>query len=322
MLELGRFMKLCLVNGYDSLNKGQQMFHGVNQLGARLSDEGVAIWEEGRRRNHIVYSPENVVGFNESDVLIFIDWKIPGQSNNLYYEFLETDKRPAYLMKREVPFWNPLVPSYDQFRAVFSFEEDSGYDNVYESNYCIDVSQYQYTGGVRDLECSLVSTNYSRDEPGCLYAYRRESARSLSESFGTRFEVYGRGWEGERVNYKGTCDSKADLLSRSVFNLCTENYANVPGYVTEKLLESVFYGSIPIYFCTGHSKNKIPKDVFINCANIDPSDLPQFLKDITIAERNNLRDLGREWLLSEAFQTRFDSRAQAKVFWDTVESSA
>ena len=315
-------MKACLINGYDSLNHGQQMFHGFNQLGARLNDEGLAIWEEGRSRNHVVYSPENIAGFNEADVLIFIDWEIQGQSNSLYYEFFNSDSRPKYLLKREVPFWNPRVPSYDQFRAVFSYEEGVDQKNIHESNYCVDVSQYAQGDHIRDLECVLISTNHARNEDGCLYSYRREAAKFLTKSFGSKFEVYGRGWDLENVNYKGACDSKADLLSRSVFNLCTENYSNVQGYVTEKLLESIFYGSIPVYYCKGHSKNKVPRDIFINCAHVNPEDLPQHLSNISIAERKRLREAGRDWFLSDAFRSRFDSRSQATSFWNVLESTA
>lgn len=314
-------MKACFINGYDSLNHGQQMFHGANQLGARLNDGAVAIWEEGRARNHIVYSPENVVSFNEADILVYIDWRMQGQSKDLYYEFFNSDKRPKYLLKREVSFWNPTVPSYEVFRAVLSFEEAISLNNIYESNYCIDASQYSCPKQIRDLECSLVSTNHNRNEYGCLYSYRREAAKFLTKNLGSKFEVYGRGWDGENVNFKGACNSKADVLSRSVFNLCTENYSNVPGYVTEKLLESVFYGSIPIYYCKGHSKNKVPQDVFVNCALIDPEDLAQHISNISIAEREGLREAGREWLLSDAFRARFDSRNQAAFFWDTIEST-
>ena len=313
-------MKACFINAYDSLNYGQQMFHGANQLGARLNDEGVAIWEEGRSRNHTVFSPENVVSFNEADILIYLDWRIHGQSKDLYYEFFTSDQRPKYLLKREVPFWNPLVPSYDEFRAVFTFEEAISLQNTFESNYCIDVSQYTRPSQTRDLECSLVSTNHNRNENGCLYSYRREAAKSLTRNLGPKFEVYGRGWDVENVNFKGACSSKADVLSRSVFNLCTENYSNVQGYVTEKLIESVFYGSIPVYYCEGHSKKKVPRDVFVNCAGVNPVDLTQHLADISFMEREQLREAGREWLLSDAFRARFDSRNQAKVFWDILES--
>lgn len=313
-------MKACFINGYNSLNHGQQMFHGANQLGARLNDEGVAIWEEGRSRNHIVFSPENMVSFNEADILIYIDWRIRGQSEDLYYEVFNSDQRPKYLLKREVQFWNPVIPSYNDFGAVFTFEEALSHQNTFESNYCIDVSQYTRPTQIRDLECSLVSTNHNRNEDGCLYSYRREAAKFLSKNLGSKFEVYGRGWAGENVNFKGACNSKADILSRSVFNLCTENYSNVQGYVTEKLLESVFYGSIPVYYCEGHSTKKVPRDVFVNCAGVNPEDLTQHLSDILVAERERLREAGREWLLSEAFRARFDSRNQAKIFWDILES--
>lgn len=315
-------MKVCFINGYDSLNLGQQMFHGVNQLGARLNDEGIALWNEGRFRNHIIYSPENIVSFNEADILIFIDWKMQKQSKSLYYEFFHSDKRPKYLLKREVPFWNPDVPEYEKFQAVFTFEDNIALDTVFESNYCVDISRYTHSSKIRDLECVLVSTNHSRNESGCLYGYRRAAAEALSQSFGSNFEVYGRGWETEAVNFKGLCNSKSNLLSRSVFNLCTENYSNVAGYVTEKLLESVFYGSIPVYYCNGHSKTKVPRDVFVNCATIDPEDLGEHIASISRAERERLKEAGREWLLSEEFRVRFDSRTQAQFFWDTVESMA
>jgi len=92
--------------------------------------------------------------------------------------------------------------------------------------------------------------------------------------------------------------------------------------VTEKLLESVFYGSIPVYYCEGHSTKKVPRDVFVNCAGVNPEDLTQHLSDISVAERERLREAGREWLLSDAFLARFDSRNQAKIFWDILESKS
>lgn len=71
-----------------------------------------------------------------------------------------------------------------------------------------------------------------------------------------KVDIYGRGWPAgvslEESRGKNRISRKAEILSKYRFNLCFEN-TNYPYYCTEKILESIKFGCLPIYYGKGNN---------------------------------------------------------------------
>lgn len=64
--------------------------------------------------------------------------------------------------------------------------------------------------------------------------------------------------------YKGECTSKFEVLQNYEFCLCFENMS-MDGYITEKIFDCLYAGTIPLYMGAPDILDYIPEDVFVDC---------------------------------------------------------
>jgi hypothetical protein len=86
-------------------------------------------------------------------------------------------------------------------------------------------------------------------------------------------DIYGAGWEkgaGDarvdayiRTAYKGRCEDKVASVAQYKFYFAFENSV-FPGYVTEKIIDGMIAGAVPIYLGAPDITNFIPSDCFID----------------------------------------------------------
>ena len=69
----------------------------------------------------------------------------------------------------------------------------------------------------------------------------------VAHQFRQFVDVYGKAWPKEQVAWRGRCGSKMEVLRRYRYALVMENQRQ-PGYVSEKLLDAVIAGTVPIYW--------------------------------------------------------------------------
>jgi hypothetical protein len=135
---------------------------------------------------------------------------------------------------------------------------------------------------VSELECiernyfsSMIATNRNVlfDRQRSLYNARQEIISWYERNAPDRFFLFGRRWAQPFVKagiisravaelrsktnigqqelqlrvWKGEAASKREVLSNSLFSYCLENISGLPGYFSEKLLDVIAYGAIPIY---------------------------------------------------------------------------
>lgn len=114
---------------------------------------------------------------------------------------------------------------------------------------------------------------------GQLYGRRIEAMSNLAK-LGV-VDLYGRGW-GQWWShrsmwppywfnyktlmsiYRGACDSKYEVLSRYRYSLCFENMS-MQGYVTEKLFDCLYAGTIPLYLGAKNIQKLIPPETYVDC---------------------------------------------------------
>jgi hypothetical protein len=137
-------------------------------------------------------------------------------------------------------------------------------------------------------------------------------------------DLYGMGWDRwwsrsafwwpywlniRAINsiYKGKCASKFEVLQHYDFCLCFENMS-MNGYITEKIFDCLYAGTIPLYMGAPDILDYVPKEVFIDCRNY--SSWMEMWKDVVSMSSENIsamRRAGRQFLQSEMAMKFYDS---------------
>lgn len=136
--------------------------------------------------------------------------------------------------------------------------------------------------------CTMIAGNKSVSHPLELYSKRVEAIRWFEKHHTEDFDLYGMGWDSYRFNgpkiiralnrikaltrflapsfpsYKGKVERKKEVLEKYKFAICYENARDIPGYITEKIFDSLFAGCVPIYWGANNVTDYIPKECFID----------------------------------------------------------
>jgi len=161
-----------------------------------------------------------------------------------------------------------------------------------------------------------ISANKYSGVDGELYSARRTAIRVFEKNFPENFDLYGIGWNraATRVqrslnfltpyyrSYKGSLESKAEVLEKYRFALCYEN-AVVPGWITEKIFDCFRSGCIPIYLGAPNIEEYIPKGAFIDRREYSTDqDVSDFISQISTREILNMQECIREYLKSSRYR--------------------
>jgi hypothetical protein len=102
--------------------------------------------------------------------------------------------------------------------------------------------------------------------------------------------------------YKGKCASKFAVLQRYEFCLCFENM-RMEGYITEKIFDCLYAGTIPLYLGAPDILDYIPSNVFIDCRKYSSwSEMWNDVSTLSPGEIKTMREAGRTFLASEMAQ--------------------
>ncbi len=158
------------------------------------------------------------------------------------------------------------------------------------------------------------SNHIPRKVPNELYSKRIEAMASLAK-LGV-VDLYGRGWAkwwsrasmwlpywGNRKTlmsiYKGACESKYEILSQYKFCLCFENMA-MKGYVTEKIFDCLYAGTVPLYLGATDIQDLIPEDIYIDCRKFSSwQEMYHAVEKISAHEIQQMREKGKLFISSK-----------------------
>lgn len=108
-------------------------------------------------------------------------------------------------------------------------------------------------------------------------------------------------WKNRRTLmkiYRGTCKSKYEVLCQYKFCLCFENMA-MDGWVTEKIFDCLYAGTIPLYLGAKDIRHLIPPDVYVDCRQFTSWDnMWEEVSKLTDGEILAMKLAGREFLRS------------------------
>lgn len=107
--------------------------------------------------------------------------------------------------------------------------------------------------------------------------------------------------------YKGACNSKYEVLSQYSFALCFENMA-MKGYVTEKIFDCLYSGTIPLYLGAKDIASLIPEDAYIDCRGFASwEEMHNKIMGMSGANILSMRQAGRAFIQSKQGLRYYDS---------------
>jgi hypothetical protein len=126
--------------------------------------------------------------------------------------------------------------------------------------------------------------------------------------------------EARRV-YKGVADSKSKTLGSYTFALCFENMI-LKGWITEKIFDCFFAGTIPIYWGAPDIEAYVPPECFIDMRRFDSYEkLRTLLKSLNKKDVEKYKQNARNYLKSAHFR-QFSKDAFVDLFRKIVEEDA
>ena len=124
--------------------------------------------------------------------------------------------------------------------------------------------------------------------------------------------------QAARRVYRGKAESKSDTLGNYTFAICFEN-SILKGWITEKIFDCFFAGTIPIYLGAPDIEDYVPQNCFIDMRKFpDYASLHKYLKSLTPTEIDGFRLRAREFLESSQFEP-FTKRAYANLFREIIQ---
>jgi len=159
-------------------------------------------------------------------------------------------------------------------------------------------------------EMVIINGNKSSISSKELYSKRIEALLNLNHFFNV--DLYGTNWNKiskdnlswiylknyKKINklYRGVCDSKFEILKNYKFSICFEN-SEVTGYVSEKIYDCFYVGTIPIYLGAPNISDLIPSNTYIDFKKFkDYKSIALELKNFDIDKIEEFKNNGRRFL--------------------------
>lgn len=186
-----------------------------------------------------------------------------------------------------------------------------------------DVIENSWGNANRLKRIVVINGNHiPRSLRGQLYSKRIEAMAHLAK-MGV-VDLYGRGWHQWWSHrsmwppywlnyrtlmsiYRGSCESKYEVLSRYRFCLCFENMA-MQGYITEKLFDCFYAGTIPLYLGAKNISNLVPPAAYVDCRKFASwKEMCDKVMTLSGKEIDDMRMAGRAFLQSDEGMKYFNS---------------
>jgi len=263
------------------------------------------LFEEFYKNGYLI-ATNDIHTIEDSDIVIYSDMpkKLP----------LKKDINKSYLLMLESPLVCPQnfdIEKHKYFNKIFTWD-DRLIDNkkYFKYNYSFVIPKsIPKKLDKQKLLCLIVGNKYS-NYPDELYSKRRELIRWFEANHSEDFDLYGVGWNEFRFSgilpiralnrvslargiayklfgenypsYKGKIANKFETMQNYKFAICYENIQNISGYITEKMLDAMFAGCIPIYLGADNVAVHIPQNSFIDKKNFSTyEELYKYISNIS-----------------------------------------
>ncbi len=232
----------------------------------------------------IELNTNDVTAVEVADIVLFIN--IPDKRNPDFQKAIQL-KKICYAIVNELDLIhvaNSDMAMHEYFHKIFTYQQNF-IDNIkyFKVNYSFDFNKKYSVFKVRDFQkkklAVLIAGNKSLNHPLELYSERVKTIRWFEYNRPAVFDLYGFGWRvykgrlhaifGKKdfPSYRGEVKYKCETLSNYRFNICYENARDIPGWITEKIFDSFFAGTVPVYWGWGEIDKYVDPSCFIKRAD-------------------------------------------------------
>jgi alpha(1,3/1,4) fucosyltransferase len=148
------------------------------------------------------------------------------------------------------------------------------------------------------------------------------------------FDLYGESWDRKHPAitpqqyqrtlraFRGQAPEKFELLGGYRFALAYEN-SRFPGYVSEKIFDCLYAGTIPVYDGAPDVTDYVPPEAFIDATQFNsPADLERFLLSVSDGQAEAYLAAGQAFLHSGPHFERWCAESFARELIDILVSEA
>lgn len=179
--------------------------------------------------------------------------------------------------------------------------------------------------------CTFMELVSSRQ--GDLNSSRRRLARIAEQRYPDSVDLYGRGWEGRSSGWyyhffpdrpyqlaKGPAQQdKLQLLGQYRFTIAYENFEGKVGYISEKIFDALYAGTVPVYRGDYNISQYVWPDCFVDSRKFhNEAELLDFIVNCPQTQWQEMRDAGRQYLYSEQIK-QFQPQNYANSILGAVE---
>lgn len=278
-------------NFYEELTRDGYMLKNPNaSIGHMLLKPWCDLYAFGKTIGVEFFTLDQVSGPEALDVVIFLDR--PSPQSALANRFLASTLL-KYLIVYECPVIKPdnWERSFQQqFDRVFTWN-DMLLDGVryLKSNFPFDPETYAFDLALTHQRyaerklCTLIAGAKAVSHPNELYSHRIRTIRWFEAEAPQDFDLYGMGWQAAAFpSYRGSVDDKLQTLADYRFSICYENAQGYPGYITEKILDCLLAGCVPLYGGAPNITEWIPEDCFIHVSRFSSyPEMYAFIKNMS-----------------------------------------
>jgi len=307
------FMKNSLFALDRSINRDNCLFH-YSLLKRKLGCENIDL------------VTLDMVNSSKVDFMIFAD--LPMYPDTVH-KIVETYRpKRKYLMLWESELIKPqnwVIENHRGFDGIFTwskrYKAEEGYIHFQWPNRI--PAELHFTDPKHKAGFVLIASNRLSDVAGELYTERRKAIRWFEKMYPEEFSLYGKNWDAAPIftnpqfllklritrkilkyrKYRTLCGpivAKSPVLSPARFSICYENAKGIPDYVTEKIIDSLISGTIPIYLGVQNIESYVDQRCFIDKRKFPRyRDLYAYCKSITDQEYRDIQESMKSFLSSE-----------------------
>ena len=177
-----------------------------------------------------------------------------------------------------------------------------------------------------------ISMNKFSNHPHELYSARRSAIKYFEHLHPDNFDLFGLKWNQltlkERFfpwirrpfnSYRGAVKNKWEVMPNYRFSLCYENVRDVPGYVTEKIFDSMRCGCVPIYWGANNIVDYVDAEAFIDRRRFKSDvELDEYISNMTEYEYSKYQNAIQKYLSGPKF-AKFLPPAFAETIISTLK---
>jgi len=319
-------MNLGFYNFYGRLNQNRMFENSSVGVGDDLGYPGVYMAKYLKGLGHGIATIDTAP-LESFDAVVFMDY--PTILNSYFRRLVKSGGKPLYLILFESPAvrpdnWNRA--NHAPFKKVFTWHpawaDGQKYIRMHMPHKLPEFEPYAPSSAGKFC-CLIASQKYSWVAQE-LYTERLRAIRWFEKHHPDEFDLYGQRWDRFYFKKKlslinpvlaraysmfpwlprrqlfpsarGSVTTKRDVMRQYKFCICYEN-ASYPGWLTEKMLDAMFAGSVPIYQGDPEVAKLVPTAAFIDKRNFaDYDSLYAYLKGMSHTEYEGYRSAIHEFV--------------------------